>query len=70
LKTIKTLSFPLISFEISFDFLLFFYLFSSFKFLFVYVGDYEDVKEASETAEAIAALKEKVYNLLALAKLN
>jgi len=33
-------------------------------------GDYEDVKEASETAEAIAALKEKVYDLLALAKLN
>jgi len=47
-----------------------FYLFCFFKLVFVYVGDYEDVEEASETAEAIAALKEKVYNLLALAKLN
>jgi len=28
-------------------------------------GDFEDFEEASETAEAIAALKETIFNMLA-----
>ena len=32
---------------------------------FLSEGDFEDFEEASETAEAIAALKESIFNMLA-----
>jgi len=43
---------------ISFNFLFFLFCFSS-------EGDFEDFEEPSETAEAIAALKESIFNMLA-----
>ena len=44
-----------------------FHLFSFiYNFYFLsFKGDFENVEEASETADAIAALKETIFNMLA-----
>jgi len=34
-------------------------------YFFPFEGDFENVEEASETADAIAALKETIFNMLA-----
>jgi len=54
----------------SFSFLFFhltnFYFFSCLVFiLFSFEGDIEDMEDKSDTAEAIAALKESILNMLA-----
>jgi len=43
------------------------YLFSSIYnfYVFSFEGDFENVEEVSETADAIAALKETIFNMLA-----
>jgi len=43
----------------------FFLFLSCFYLVFSSEGDFEDFEEASETAQAIAALKESIFNMLA-----
>ena len=42
-----------------------FYFFPVFFILFSFEGDFEDMEDKSDTAEAIAALKESILNMLA-----
>jgi len=49
-----------------FHFSIYFFLFLVYLFcFFLSEGDFDDFEEASETAQAIAALKESIFNMLA-----
>jgi len=63
-------SFPLYFFAVFIFILIYSFIFHLFSFIhnfyfLSFEGDFEDVEEASETADAIAALKETIFNMLA-----